>query len=171
VASVVGYSVFGRWTGWSPVFGAQPDLAFTDPRQLVVYAGLGLLCGGVGILYSRVFYGTEHVFRRLPLPRVLRPALGGLLVGLIGIWLPQALHTGYCWQQLGMDREVVLGTSVVLVVLLPLAKIATTALSIGSGGSGGIFGPGMVVGGCWGRRSGARPRAGCRGSRPARRRS
>jgi CIC family chloride channel protein len=150
IASIVGYSIFGWWTGWSPVFGSQPDLAFTDPRQLPAYAALGLLCGAVGILYARAFYGTERLFRRLPLPRPLRPALGGLLVGLIGLVLPQALHTGYGWEQLGMQRDVVLGASLVLVLVLPLAKIVTTALSIGSGGSGGIFGPGMVIGGLLG---------------------
>ncbi len=147
IASIIGYSIFGWWTGWEPVFGSQTELAFNDPRQLVAYAVLGVLCGLFGLLYARCFYGVEHLFHRLPLPRIFRPALGGLLVGLMGLAIPQALHTGYGWEQLGMRRDTLLALPLWLVLILPLAKIVATSLSIGSGGSGGIFGPALVIGG------------------------
>jgi chloride channel protein, CIC family len=69
---------------------------------------------------------------------------------LLGLALPQILHTGYGWVQLAMNKKILLGWPFWLVLILPLAKIVATSLSIGSGGSGGIFGPGMMIGGMLG---------------------
>ena len=150
IASIVGYSVFGAWSGWSPIFATSGNLAFTSPPQLLYYIVLGLLCGGVGLLYARGFYGMTHVFHRLALPRWIKPGIGGLCVGLIGLVLPQALGMGYGWVQISMTPPGVLSIPLWVILLLPFAKIVTTGLSIGSGGSGGIFGPGMVIGGMLG---------------------
>lgn len=146
IASIIGYSVFGAWFGWNPIFGGSSSLAFTSPPQLLYYVVLGLLCGLVGLLYARGFYGLTHFFHRLALPRWLKPAIGGLCVGLIGLVLPQALGMGYGWVQVGMGPGL-LSLPLWVILLLPFAKIVTTGFSIGSGGSGGIFGPGMVIGG------------------------
>ncbi len=149
IASIVGYSVYGAIEGWEPIFGAQPDIGFERPLSLVYYVGLGVICGLVGLLYARFFYGTEHVFERLRMPVWLKPALGGLLVGLMGIWIHGAIGTGYGWVQISMTPEL-LTLPLWIVLVLPFAKILATSLSIGSGGSGGIFGPGMVIGGMLG---------------------
>jgi chloride channel protein, CIC family len=149
IASIVGYSVYGAFFGYSPIFGAQPGLSFDNPVQLVYYAALGLLSGLVGILYSRSFYGITGFFHRIKLPRWFKPAIGGLLVGMMGIVMPQALHMGYGWVQIAMTQQL-LGLPLWVVLLLPFAKIVATSISIGSGGSGGIFGPGMVIGGMLG---------------------
>lgn len=149
IASIVGYSLFGSWSGWDPIFTPPANIAFTSPPQLLYYVALGLLCGGVGILYGRGFYGITHVFHRLPLPRWIKPGIGGLLVGLIGLLLPQSLGMGYGWVQIGMGSGL-FSIPLWVLLLLPFAKIVTTSFSIGSGGSGGIFGPGMVIGGMLG---------------------
>jgi CIC family chloride channel protein len=107
---------------------------------------LGLLCGLIGRLYANGFYGIAHFFHRLPLPGWLKPGIGGLLVGLIGLALPQAIGMGYDWVQISMGTGL-LSLPVWVILLLPFAKIITTGLTVGSGGSGGIFGPGMVIGG------------------------
>jgi CIC family chloride channel protein len=57
IASIIGYSVFGLWSGWNPIFATHGNLAFTSPPQLLYYVMLGLLCGLVGLLYARGFYG------------------------------------------------------------------------------------------------------------------
>ena len=145
IASIVGYSVFGALEGWEPIFGAQPGLAFENPITLGYYALLGIVCGVVGLLYARSFYAVEAAFHRLHLPRWLKPALGGLLVGLIGLVVAGAIHTGYGWVQIAMSPAL-RTLPLWLVLVLPFAKILATSLSIGSGGSGGIFGPGMVIG-------------------------
>ncbi len=149
IASIVGYSVYGAYFGFVPIFGAQPDLGLDSPVQLLYYAALGVVSGLVGMLYARCFSAVGRLFHHLALPAWLKPALGGLLVGALGLLIPGALHMGYGWVQLGMSREL-LDLPLWMVVALPFAKILATSLSIGSGGSGGIFGPGMVIGGMLG---------------------
>ncbi|GAC1615128.1 MAG: chloride channel protein [Ktedonobacteraceae bacterium] len=146
IASIVGYSIFGAWSGWDPIFATPANLAFTSPSQLLYYVVLGILCGAIGLLYARGFYGITHIFHRIHLPNWLKPGIGGLLVGLIGLLIPQALGMGYGWVQVSMGPGL-LALPLWVILLLPFAKILTTGLSIGSGGSGGIFGPGMVIGG------------------------
>lgn len=150
VASVVAFSVFGALIGFSPIFGATASAVFQDPLQLLYYALIGLLAGVVGRMYISGFYGATNVFNRIRIPREVKPAIGGFLVGMIGIVIPGALGTGYGWVQGALDRNVLLALPLWIVLLLPFAKIVATALSIGSGGSGGIFGPGMVIGGLLG---------------------
>ena len=149
IASIVGYTIFSAWGGWSPIFITPTKLAFSSPPQLLYYVLIGLLCGAIGRLYARGFYGITHLFRRLHLPNWIKPAIGGLLVGLTGLVIPQALGMGYGWVQLSMGPGL-LSIPLWIILLLPFAKILTTGLSIGSGGSGGIFGPGMVIGGMTG---------------------
>ena len=149
IASIIGYSVFGTIEGFEPIFGAQPDLAFSDPITLVYYAGLGVLAGLGGLLYAKCFYGTASMFHKLKIPLWIKPGIGGLLVGVMGIWIKGSLHTGYGWIQISMSDKL-LTLPLWIVVILPFAKILSTSFSIGSGGSGGIFGPGMVIGGMLG---------------------
>ena len=145
IASITSYTVFGAVYGFDPLFRVAP-YRFTDPAQLPWFAIIGLFCGGVGLLYSRSFYGVTALTKRLPGSRMIKPAIGGLLVGIIALAAPQSIGTGYGWIQQAFDRPSLLHMSLWIVVLLPLIKIATTSLSIGSGGSGGIFGPGMMIG-------------------------
>ncbi len=150
IGTIVAYTIFGTVEGFSPIFGAQSRFGFADPAQLVWYGVIGLACGLVGLLYIGTFYSVTDRFRRLPLPRMAGPAIGGLVVGLLGLVVPGALGTGYGFVQAGLDRQALLALPLWIVLALPFAKIAATSISIGSGGSGGIFGPGMVIGGLLG---------------------
>ena len=150
IATIVAYSIFGAVEGFSPIFGTQARFGFSNPAQLPWYALIGLVCGLVGLLYIRNFYGLTAWFGRWRMPRALRPAIAGFAVGCIGLILPGALGTGYGYVQVGLDRQTLLGMDLWIILALPFAKILATSLSIGSGGSGGIFGPGMVVGGLLG---------------------
>ena len=150
IASIVGYTVFGNYFGFVPVFGNHPELALGSPVELAYYAVLGVLSGLGGLVYARSFYGFTRGFQQLGLPAWVKPALGGLAVGFMGLALPEVLHMGYGWVQLGMRSDTLLAMPLWVILILPLAKIVATSLSIGSGGSGGIFAPGMVVGGMLG---------------------
>jgi CIC family chloride channel protein len=77
---------------------------------------------------------------------VLKPAIGGLLVGLLALVIPQILSSGYGWVQLATAKDTLSTIPLWIVLILPIAKIVATSLSIGTGGSGGIFGPGIVIG-------------------------
>ena len=146
VASGISYAVFGAFEGYAPVFGYARTYHFA-PLQLVWFAAIGIVCGFVGLLYARGFYGIAGLFERLPVNRYIKPAIGGLLVGTLALAVPEVLGTGYGWVQLALGRTSLLHMSLVIVLLLPFARILATGLSIGSGGSGGIFGPGLVIGG------------------------
>lgn len=147
ITSIVSYCVFGTFLGFGPLFGyVATDYRFDDPVQLVWFAVVGVLAGLVGLCYSKGFYLAVDLFRRLPIARFLRPALGGLMVGLLALAIPQVLGSGYGWVQESVTRADLMAIPLWVILVLPLAKILATALSIGSGGSGGIFGPGMVIG-------------------------
>ncbi len=145
IASIVGYALFGAIEGYGPLFGFVEHYQLRSPLGLLWFAVIGVVGGLIGLAYAKGFYGIGELFGRLPLPRALRPALGGLLVGAIALAVPQVLGTGYGWIQRGLGHGL-LGIPLWIVVLLPFARIVATGLSIGSGGSGGIFGPGMVIG-------------------------
>jgi H+/Cl- antiporter ClcA len=145
IASVVGYSVWGSFEGFGPLFGYVGNYQLTSAVQLGWFGVIGILGGLVGLLYAKGFYGMAAFFSRLTIPRWVRPAIGGLIVGCIALAIPEVLGTGYGWIQVGLGTQLS-HIPLWIVLILPFARIATTGLSIGSGGSGGIFGPGMVIG-------------------------
>jgi len=144
ISTTIGYSIFASWQGFTPIFGEHTSLVFSSPTTLLSYAILGLLCGIIGILYVRTFYGVRNLFRKIKIPNYYKPAIGGLVTGLVGLILPQTLGMGYGWLQLSMDYG---GIALSVMIALVFAKIVTTSFSIGSGGSGGVFAPGLVIGG------------------------
>ena len=145
IASIVGYTVWGSVEGFGPLFGYVGNYHLTNAMQLVWFGVIGILGGLVGLLYAKGFYGMADFFSRLSIPRWLRPAIGGLVVGCVALAIPEVLGTGYGWIQAGLGDQL-MHIPLWIVIVLPFARIATTGLSIGSGGSGGIFGPGMVIG-------------------------
>lgn len=148
ISSIVSYAVWGLFEGFSPMFGyAAPDYRFDQPVQLLWFAVIGVIAGLVGLVYAKSYYSVAGLSKRLRVPRMVRPALGGLAVGLLALAIPQVLGTGYGWVQQALGRETLLAIPLWIVLALPFAKILATSLSIGTGGSGGIFGPGTVIGG------------------------
>ena len=154
LASVTAFGVFGAVYGYGSLFGDLWVGMTLSPRDLLGYALLGLVCGSVGRVYCRCFYGvhalTERSIRRSPgrraLPRWAPPVLGGAAVGVLGMAVPEVLGPGYGTIQQLLSSDAVRQMALWLVLALPLAKIAATSLSIGTGGSGGIFGPGLLIG-------------------------
>jgi CIC family chloride channel protein len=140
-SSAVAYAVNGLFVGFAPLFRipAIPTPAFTD---YAAYAALGLAAGVIGTLLPVVFYRLRDLFRLLPVPLWSKPALGGLGVGVLALWLPQVLQGGYGWIQLAIDGRLALR----LLLVLVFAKIAAFALTVSSGGSGGVFAPSLFVG-------------------------
>jgi chloride channel protein, CIC family len=144
IASGVGYAIFGAAEGYAPLFGSH-SYHFTDPARLIWFAVIGVIGGLIGLGYAKGFYGLQALFARLSVPKWVKPAIGGALVGLIAIEVPQVLGTGYGWIQHALGPTLA-SMPLWIVLILPFARILATGLSIGSGGSGGVFGPGMVIG-------------------------
>ncbi len=142
MSSVVAYSFFTLIFGYKPIF-ATPTLVFTDPRELLIYAVLGLVCVPVGWIYSKSLYGLrDHVFSKIPIKPHFVPAIGGLLVGCIGLMTPKVLSGGYGTIQLALLGKLSVG----LMAIMVFTKIFATSFTIGSGGSGGVFGPSLFIG-------------------------
>jgi CIC family chloride channel protein len=166
LASVVSYCTLGvvmNWLGdpgerFRSLFHTPEGLRFTSAVELGPYFLLALWVAFLSMLYVRTFYGVTHLFHRLPLPRMLKPAVGAFLTGAVGLVLFYAaggqkpvlsvLSFGYGILQDGLNNETGLAAGLLLAVAL--GKLVTTSLTIGSGGSGGVFGPSMVIGGCGG---------------------
>jgi chloride channel protein, CIC family len=147
VTSATAYAVFGSFMSFDPMFGyVDAEYRFESPWPLLWFVVLGVVAAAVGYLYARFFYATEALTARLPGGPVLKPTIGGLLVGLMGLAIPQVLSSGYGWVQLATTKAGLLTIPLWIVLLLPIAKIVATSFSIGTGGSGGIFGPGIVIG-------------------------
>ncbi len=146
ISAITGYCIYCTYAGWGFLFNVPP-LSFHQPKQLPVYALLGVACGLVGAIYPRVFYGVrDRIFRPLPVPAWTKPALGALALGGIALFFPQALGMGY-----GYIQEAIQGDFTIRFLLLFVAmKIVATSLTISSGGSGGVFGPSLVIGGALG---------------------
>lgn len=146
IASITGYSIYSSYAGWGFLFHVPP-FSFHQPRQLIVYAALGIVCAVVGTIYPLVFYGVrDRIFHPLPIPRWTKPAVGGLALGLIAVVFPEALGMGYGYIQEAIAGRFTIG----FLLLFAAVKILATSLTISSGGSGGVFGPSLVIGGSLG---------------------
>jgi CIC family chloride channel protein len=146
IASATAYAVLGSIMGFEPLFGfVDAEYRFEETLPLLWFAVIGVIAATIGYLYARVFYWTVALVDRLP-GGVLKPTLGGLVVGLLGLLIPQILSSGYGWIQEAITRQTLMTIPLWIVLVLPIAKIVATSLSIGTGGSGGLFGPGIVIG-------------------------
>lgn len=150
VASVTGYTVFGFVFGWERLFTIPFDLVkYTHPASLLLYALVGLISAVVSVGYVKTFYKISDFFAKMKIPKYTKPAIGGVLVGMIGIVFPQILGTSYGWLQVAINKDYLL-LPLGMIGAIIILKILATSLTIGSGGSAGVFGPSMVIGGLLG---------------------
>ena len=142
LGSIVAYTVSGYFMGMQPLFRVPVDLGAPAAVDYGWYAILGLASGIAATILPFVFYSMRDLFHAIPCPPHIKPAMGGLLVGLIALWLPQLLGGGYGTIQAAIDGRIATG----LLLVLGFGKILTFALTIGSGGSGGVFAPSLFTG-------------------------
>ncbi len=113
------------------------------PVELIFYLLLGAIMGGVAVFFSNTLLKLRLIFRQFRrIPTWLKPALGGFVVGLVGLFAPQAMGGGYATLTSALQGRLPL----MLLMTLSVAKIVTTVVSYSSGGSGGIFAPSLFIG-------------------------
>ena len=137
-ANVVGRAAFG-----SAAFLALPPFRLFSVWEFLLYGGLGVLAAVVGVVFIRVLYGLEDLADHLwKGPEWLRPGIGGLVLGLLLLALPEMYGVGYPVLEGAIRGDY----TVPLLLVLLAGKILGTSVTIAIGGSGGVFAPSLFMG-------------------------
>ena len=125
-----------------------PQYSLKTPLEIVFYLILGFVTGTVAIVYTKSLYSLEDIFDKIKIPEFVKPSIGGLCIGIIGLIVmlytgnPHIFGVGYESIELLFDGKIIFAVAFALVVL----KIIATSVTLGSGGSGGIFAPSLFMG-------------------------
>jgi CIC family chloride channel protein len=141
ISAVSAIAVSRGFMGDNPAF-QTPQYNLIGAGELPLYLVLGILAGVVAVGFVRMLYAFEDFFDAWRFPEFIKPVVGGLVVGTIGIWYPQVFGVGYGTIDLALQGKLVLSVTAILLV----AKLLATSLTLGSGGSGGVFAPSLFVG-------------------------
>ena len=142
ISSIIAHSVYSQVYGRKALF-FPGQVNFMLTSELVPYALFGIVCALVGFVYIRVFYGLrDRFFLPLRINRMLKPAIGGLMLGMVTFLSPAVIDGGYGWIQIALEGKIIWWT----MLLLAFLKILATSCTISSGGSGGVFGPSVFIG-------------------------
>ena len=141
ISSVTATVVSRHFLGDFPAFEV-PAYQLVSANELLAYGALGIIAGLVALIFVRTMYSAEDLFDKLTLPGYLKPAIGGLLIGVIAIRFPEVFGVGYEAINEALTGD--LGWK--LLIALVVVKIVAVSLTIGSGGSGGIFAPSLFIG-------------------------
>ncbi len=173
IASVFGTAISRELMGDSAVFSVPAALqslefALSDLGFFIV---LGVLCGLVSVLFTRSMILAERIWGRVKLHKVLKPAAGGVMLGLLGVaylyflnrpvpdYHPPAFYSNgyrviewlfqpqtYAVMSAATDGETVAHATVGLLLVTMFFKLVGTCMTLGSGGSGGILAPSLFMG-------------------------
>ena len=142
LASATSWAVLRLLLGNNPLFQV-PQYELAHPLEFGIYAVLGIAGGFLSVAFTKLLLFMRKRF--LLLPRSTRwwhPVVGGVLVGLMGWFVPQVLGVGYKYVGNALDGTMALKLMVLLVVL----KLFAITTSYASGNAGGIFGPSLFLG-------------------------
>jgi len=137
MATVISRAYLGDF----PAF-VVPHYTLVSTMEMPFYVILGILAGVVGVIFTSTLYKIEDLFALIKIPDYTKPAVGGLLIGIIGIYYPHVYGVGYD----AIGFALLENLSWYMLLALIFAKILATSFTIGSGGSGGIFAPSLFIG-------------------------
>jgi CIC family chloride channel protein len=141
ISSVTATAISRHFLGDYPAF-IVPGYELVSFWEFPLYMTLGLVCAIIALLFIKVLYFAEDTFERVRFPEYLKAAVGGVMLGSMGLLFPHILGVGYGAIDLSLAQEL----SWWLMLMLILVKIIATSITIGSGGSGGIFAPSLFIG-------------------------
>ena len=143
VLSAVAASVISRsFLGDQPAFQVTAVTSLSSLYDIIPFIVLGLLSGLISVLFINAIYEGQSMFGRYKFSSWLKPAVGGLMVGVLGLALPQVLGEGYQSVTSILNGNILWWTALLLV----FAKILATSLTLGSGAPGGSFAPAIFIG-------------------------
>lgn len=141
LSSVLASVVSRFFLGDYPAFGI-PEYSLVSAWEIPMYMFLGMFAGVVSFIFIKSLYWTEDLFDSWKIPDVIKPAIGGLMLGCVGLLTPQVFADGYEAISAALYGEMFWGLMIILVIM----KIIATSLTLGSGNSGGIFAPSLFMG-------------------------
>ncbi len=142
ISSVIA-TVISHYLAGSFVEFQIPSEVMINGWEITLWFGLGILCGVVSYIFIKHLYFTEHFFdKKVKIPKIIKPAIGGLIVGVIGIFAPSVLGVGNDAMNLSINSPSVW----YIMLMLAGLKILSTSFTLGSGGSGGVFAPSLFIG-------------------------
>jgi chloride channel protein, CIC family len=138
MATVISHAFQGDFAAF-----AVPTYQLVSPYAIVFYFILGALCGFASFLFIKTLYFCEDFFdNRFHIPDYFKPAVGGALIGVIALFLPEVMGVGYDSINDALHGHMMWDIAFILI----FAKILATSITLGSGGSGGIFAPSLFMG-------------------------
>lgn len=142
LAAISSVVVMREFLGSAPMFRV-PTVIFRRPTELIGYAVLGIISGIAGLAFLKFIAYFRPRLRKLPRwTQFAQPAVAGLLIGIIGIWLPQVMGSGYPVIDQVLHDQFVWK----MLLLLGVFKIVATGISFVSGAPGGMFAPALFIG-------------------------
>ncbi|OQX92943.1 MAG: hypothetical protein B6D58_00505 [candidate division Zixibacteria bacterium 4484_95] len=141
ISSVLASVVSRFFLGNSPAFDV-PGYSLVSAWEMPMYAILGAFAGIVAAFFIRSLYFTEDLFEKWKIPDIIKPGIGGLILGLTGLLTPQIFSDGYEAISTALHGNMIW----LIMITLVFMKILATSLTLGSGNSGGIFAPSLFMG-------------------------
>ncbi len=146
VSSVVATAISNYFIDPNPIFQI-PVYTIQTPWEFPLFLLMGMIGGVVSVFFIRSLYKIEDIFEeKIKLPNYFKPALGGLLTGVIAFWFPEV----YGFNDFATHNALISEPSMLILLVLILAKILATSFTLGSGGTGGLFTPSLFIGAMFG---------------------
>ncbi|MEN0088315.1 MAG: chloride channel protein [Pseudomonadota bacterium] len=141
IASVSGGVLSRQWFSEASAFDI-PSYTIESNLEFPAFALLGVACAAVAIAFQLALISADYAARRVTLPLWLRPAIGGVAIGTMGVFLPEILGVGYEPTDQALKGQFTLQ----FLLLLLVAKTAATAITLASRFGGGVFSPSLYLG-------------------------
>jgi CIC family chloride channel protein len=142
VVASVSASMIASLAGYRGPVIPVPAFALISSWELPLYAVLGGLAAIASLAFVVIFCLVDILFAAWDCPVDLKPMIGGLLIGLLGLYVPQVLGGGYDTLTEVLQSQFPLNLTIMLIA----AKILTTSITLGAGGVGGVLAPSLLIG-------------------------
>jgi len=141
LSSVVATIISQAWFGNVAAF-IVPSYSIASYYEVPAFVLLGIVAAVVAILFQLAILTADWVARHINMPLVARPAVGGLLLGILAVWFPEVLGVGYDTTDAALKGQL----PIVMMITLIFAKTIATAITLGSRFGGGVFSPALYLG-------------------------
>jgi len=142
LSSVTATVIAHFYLGNQPAFSI-PSYRLVSAYEIFLYALLGIAAGLVAVFFTTLLYKAEDLFENMgKIPEFIKPAIGGLIIGAIGLKFPHIFGVGYETIDLALFGKLTL----TFLLFLTFLKVVATSITLGAGGSGGIFAPSLFIG-------------------------